>query len=305
MEDYLKPQIEEIDRQIEENRLLLGDPDLATLAEAEIARLEELKTSLLTPRPDTGGATASSSGIDASNAIVEIRAAAGGDEAGLFGGVLYRMYTRFADTRGWRVEQISENAGGLGNIKEAVFKVSGAGAYGLLKFESGVHRVQRVPETESSGRIHTSTATVAVDKDFHIEEKDIKMDTFHASGHGGQNVQKVETAVRLTHTPTGVIATCQTERSQFQNREKALAILRARVYEQQRAKEVPEVAANRRLQVGTGDRSEKIRTYNYPQDRITDHRLGESFHNIQKILDGDLNPLLDSLQKAAQEDSQG
>ena len=308
MEDYLKAQIEELDKRIEENKALLTDPVLAQLAQAEIDKLEETKKALLSHPEETSSAV-QDNGIDAKAAIVEIRAAAGGDEAGLFAGVLYRMYTRFADAKGWRVEQMNENSGGLGNIKEVVFRVSGRGAYGILKFESGVHRVQRVPETESSGRIHTSTATVAVlpeleDKDFHIDEKDIKMDTYHASGHGGQNVQKVETAVRLTHIPTGVIATCQTERSQFQNREKALAILRARVYEEEQAKEQAAVAANRRLQVGTGDRSEKIRTYNYPQDRITDHRINESWHNIQKILDGDLNPMLTSLQKAAAEDSQ-
>jgi peptide chain release factor 1 len=285
---------------------LLSDPELSQLAQTEIAKLEEQRDALLAST--VASQEEEGKNVDTHNCLVEIRAAAGGDEAGLFASVLYRMYSRFADSKGWKIEQLSINEGGIGNIKEVVFKVGGKGAYGLLKFESGVHRVQRVPETESSGRIHTSTATVAVlpeleDRDFHIEEKDIKIDTFHASGHGGQNVQKVETAVRLTHLPTGVIATCQTERSQFQNREKALAILRARVYEEEQAKKQAEVAEHRRLQVGTGARSEKIRTYNYPQDRITDHRIGQSFHNIQETLDGDLTVILDSLQKADEEDS--
>ncbi|HEY4695037.1 MAG TPA: PCRF domain-containing protein [Candidatus Nanoarchaeia archaeon] len=305
--DYIKQQIEQLDRQIAENKALLSDPELASLAQAEINRLEEVKQALLTPVASPGDEK-DSTGIDTHSAIVEVRAAAGGDEAGLFAGVLYRMYARFADSQVWKVEQLSISEGGLGNIKEVVFRVSGLGSYGLLKFESGVHRVQRVPETESSGRIHTSTATVAVlpeleDRDFHIDEKDIKIDTFHASGHGGQSVQKVETAVRLTHLPTGVIATCQTERSQFQNKEKALSILRARVYEALASEQKAEVDTNRRLQVGTGDRAEKIRTYNYPQDRITDHRIGKSWHNIEKILDGDLLPILTSIQQADQEDS--
>ena len=308
MEDYLKEQIEELDRQIAENQALLSDPELNDLAQAEIQKLEEQKQALLTPTESNGTIDINQTGVDTNNAIMEIRAAAGGDEAGLFGGVLYRMYSRFAESKGWPVEQISINEGGIGNIKEVIFRVVGRGAYGLLKFESGVHRVQRVPETESSRRIHTSTATVAVlpeleDKDFHIDEKDIKTETYHASGHGGQNVQKVETAVRLIHIPTGTIATCQTERSQFQNKEKAMAILRARVYEAETAKEKAELDTNRRLQVGTGDRSEKIRTYNYPQDRITDHRIGKSWHNIQKLLDGYLGPVLTDLQQANKEDS--
>lgn len=305
--EFLKEQIALIEKQITDTQKLLSDPELRALAESEIQKLTEQKSALEQSLNQNSGGSSSSDNVDSHNCIVEIRAAAGGDEAGLFAGDLYRMYTRFATNKGWKVEQLSSNEGGIGNIKEAIFKVNGFGAYGILKFESGVHRVQRVPVTESSGRIHTSTATVAVlpelkDQDFHINEANLKIDTFHASGHGGQNVQKVETAVRVTHIPTGMVATCQTERSQFQNREKALDILRARVFEQEEAKKMAAVAKDRKLQVGTGDRSEKIRTYNFPQDRITDHRINKNWHNIEVILDGDLDQLLTDLQEASSAD---
>lgn len=306
--DYLQNQIDLLEKQIEDTKKLLSDPELKNLAEHEIQKLIEQK-SALEQSLSQNNSTSTDENIDSHNCLVEIRAAAGGDEAGLFAQNLYRMYTRFAINQGWKVEQLTTTEGGIGNLKESVFKVSGKGAYGLLKFESGVHRVQRVPETESSGRIHTSTATVAVlpelkDQDFHINEADLKIDTFHASGHGGQNVQKVETAVRITHLPTRIVATCQTERSQFQNREKALDILRARVFEAEESKKMAEVAQNRKLQVGSGDRSEKIRTYNFPQDRITDHRVNKNWHNIQRILDGDLGQILNDLKSFSESETE-
>jgi len=293
--DYFKKQLEDLENKIAVTRKLLDDPALAELARQEIAVLEKQRQELLT----NAGAAASN---EASKAVIfEIRAAAGGDEAGLFAGDLYRMYTRYAEREGWKVEQLSLNEGGLGNIKEVVFRVQGNGAYEKLNHESGVHRVQRVPVTESSGRIHTSTATVAVlpevtEREFHLDPKDLKVETYRSSGPGGQNVQKVETAVRIIHLPTAVIATCQSERSQFQNKERALSILRSRLFETQRQAEKTGVDVTRKSQIGTGERSEKIRTYNYPQNRITDHRINKSWHNLESIVDGGLEPIINSLQ---------
>lgn len=275
------------------------DPDLVTLAQEEIEKTqasietleEKLRRSLLPKDPFAD-----------KDVIVEIRAAAGGDEASLFAGDLYRMYTRYAERKGWTAEVLDSHPSALGGFKEITFEVHGQGAYSHLKLESGVHRVQRVPVTEASGRIHTSTATVAVlpvadDIDVHIDEKDLRIDVFNASGHGGQSVQKNATAVRITHLPTGIVAVCQDERSQLKNRTKAMAVLRARVLDIEQRKQREEVDSTRRSQVGTGERSEKIRTYNFPQDRVTDHRIGYSRHNLPALLDGDIDDIIEKIRE--------
>lgn len=292
--DYLKTQMAQIEKKIEEAKKMMADPTMEELAKEEILQLESEKKSLESSL-NTNDSTPESKAV-----IVEIRAAAGGNEAGLFASDLYRMYTRFAENNKWKVGQLSINEGGIGNLKEVVFRVSGPNAYEKLKFESGVHRVQRVPATESSGRIHTSTATVAVlpeitEKEFHLDPKDLKIETYHASGHGGQNVQKVETAVRITHLPSGAAVTCQSERSQFQNKERALAIIRSRIYEAEKQAQKEGVDTNRKLQVGSGDRSEKIRTYNFTQNRVTDHRVNKSWHDLETIIDGDLDKIVSAL----------
>jgi peptide chain release factor 1 len=284
---------------IEEANTLVGsdDEELAELAQMELVdlepRVEKLETAIkgmLLPQDPR----------DKRNVIVEIRAGTGGDEAGLFASDLFRMYTRYAERQNWKTEVLSMNETGVGGFKEVTFEIRGRGAFSRLKHETGVHRVQRVPTTESQGRIHTSTATVAMlaevdEVEITIPEKDIKMDVYKSAGAGGQNVQKNATAVRLTHLPTGMVVQCQDERSQLQNRLRAMAILRARLYEIEENKRQEEIAENRRSQVGTGERSEKIRTYNFPQSRITDHRIGFTSHNLTGMLDGDLDDLLDEL----------
>ncbi len=238
---------------------------------------------------------------DDKNVIVEIRGGAGGDEAALFAGNLFRMYTRYAERNKWKTEIMDKNEIGVGGIKEIVFLIQGQGAYSRLKFESGVHRVQRVPETESSGRIHTSTATVAVlpevedVKEVEINPSDLKIDTYRAGGAGGQHVNMTDSAVRITHLPTGIVVGCQDERSQLKNRDKAMKVLASKLYELELEKQRSEVESNRRLQVGTGARSEKIRTYNYPQGRVTDHRIKLTLHRLEAVLDGDLDEIIDAL----------
>ena len=276
---------------------LLSDSEMRELAQADLEQLrprrdeleEKLKLLLLPKDP-----------YDDKNVILEIRPAAGGEESALFSGDLFRMYTRYAERRGWKVELLNVQETGIGGFSDVEVSIQGQGAYSQLKFESGVHRVQRVPATESGGRIHTSTATVAVlpeaeDVDVEVNPNDVEIDVYHSSSAGGQNVQKVATAIRLTHKPTGIVVTCQDERSQFQNKEKAFRILRARLLEREQKAQLSDRTDARRAQVGSGDRSEKIRTYHFPDGRVTDHRIPLTIHNLPQILDGGIQPFIDSL----------
>ena len=286
-----------VKQSMEEAEELMKDPEMKELAEEEYYASkeklpeieEELKFLLIPKDPD-----------DDKNIICEIRAGAGGEEAALFAGTLFRMYTMYAEKKHWKLEVLNENETGLGGYKEISFMITGKGVYSRLKFESGVHRVQRVPDTESSGRIHTSTATVAVlpvveDVEIEINPADIKMEVFRASGAGGQHINKTSSAVRLIHEPTGIVVECQTERSQFQNKDNAMKMLRTKLYEIEKQKQDSEISNARKSQVGSGDRSEKIRTYNYPQGRITDHRIGMSIYQMENFLNGDLDEMIDNL----------
>lgn len=284
---------------IEATKELLSpnDEELKEMAEEELSQLEEKKEKLLEeikilliPKDPN----------DEKNVIMEIRAGAGGEEAALFAHDLFRMYSMYAEKKGWKVEIMSSNETDIGGFKEVILNISGKGSYSRLKYESGVHRVQRVPTTEAGGRIHTSTATVAVlpeveEVDVEINPNDIKIDVFRSGGHGGQSVNTTDSAVRVTHIPTGIVVTCQDERSQIQNRERALKILRAKLYEMALQEQQREIAETRKSQVGTGERSERIRTYNFPQGRVTDHRIGLTLYRLQEVLDGDLDEIIDAL----------
>ena len=286
-----------VKKNFEDSKEVLNDPDMKDLAEMEMLDAKdklpvlesELKILLIPKDPD-----------DDKNVICEIRGGAGGDEAALFSATLFRMYSMYCDRKGWKLDVLNENSTELGGYKEISFMITGKGAYSRLKFESGVHRVQRVPDTEASGRIHTSTASVSIlpevgDVEININPADVKMEVFRASGAGGQHVNKTSSAVRLIHIPTGMVVECQSERSQFQNRDYAMKLLQSKLYEKEKAERDQEIDSARRSQIGNADRSEKIRTYNYPQGRITDHRIGFSVFKFQNFLDGDLDEMIDNL----------
>jgi peptide chain release factor 1 len=290
---------------IEDSKAMLednNDREFEDMVKAELTELQnkkealedELKVLLLPKDPN-----------DDKSVIVEIRGAAGGEEAALFAGSLFRMYTRYAERQGWKIDMLSSNATDIGGYKEVVFEIDGKGAYSKLKYESGAHRVQRVPDTESSGRVHTSTATVAVlpeaeDVEVNINTNDLRIDVFRSGGHGGQSVNTTDSAVRITHLPTGVVVTCQDEKSQLKNKEKAMKHLKTKLLEAETARHNAEIASDRKSQVGTGDRSERIRTYNFPQGRVTDHRIGLTIYQLDSFMDGDIIEMIDALNNSAQ-----
>ncbi len=297
-------EFQRVERQVRETRQLLEDarqdPEMEVLVKDELGdlaqrreRLEEKLVEILRPRDPN----------DERDVIVEIRAGTGGEEAGLFAADLFRMYTRYSEEKGWKVEVLNTNETGIGGLREVIFEVVGKGAYSRLKFESGVHRVQRIPVTESGGRIHTSTATVAVlpepeEVEVDINEADLRIDVYRSTGHGGQSVNTTDSAVRITHLPTGLVVTCQDEKSQLKNKTKALAVLRARLYSLEMEKHHTGIAEARRAQVGSGERAEKVRTYNFPQDRVTDHRIQMTVHNLPGVLEGQIDSLIDALTAA-------
>jgi peptide chain release factor 1 len=296
MEDYRQIQLADLDKKIEETKILLEDPEMTELAKAEIESLEKQKADILATF-DTGKEN-SSEDLDERNVILQVSGAAGGDEAKLWGQELLRMYQRFAQMKGLKIETLDED----------VIKIEGAGAFEMFKYEAGVHRVQRTPITEKRGRVHTSTAAVSVlpeleDIDLHINPDDVKFEAFRSGGHGGQNVNKVSTAVRLIHIPSGIVVTCQTQRFQAQNREIALEMLRAKLWEAEVEKQHGEIAGLKATQVGRGMRSEKIRTYNFPQDRLTDHRIGKSWGNLEVILEGNLDNVIDAMKELEEKES--
>ena len=288
----------------EEAKTMLTDADMAAMAREELVHLEEEIPAcereiqlLLLPRDPN----------DERNVVMEIRGGAGGEEAALFGAMLMRMYTRYAERHGWRVEMMDANMTELGGVKEAIFTISGAGAFSRLKYESGVHRVQRIPATESNGKRQTSTATVAVlpeaeEVDVRIDPCDLRIDVYRASGHGGQYINKTDSAVRITHLPTGTVVTCQDEKSQLKNKEKAMRVLRARLYERMQSEKDAAYAGERRAQVGTGDRSERIRTYNFNEGRVSDHRIGKTIYSIDAFVDGDMDEIIDELILSSQQE---
>lgn len=287
----------EVKKQMDEAKELMSDPDMKEMAEEEyysckesLEKMEDELKILLLPKDVN----------DDNNVIIEIRGGAGGEEAALFAYNLYRMYTMYADLKRWQVEVIDINETGIGGIKEVSFMIKGKGAYSRLKFESGVHRVQRVPETEASGRIHTSTVTVAVlpeieDVEVEINQNDLRIDTYRSSGAGGQHVNKTSSAIRITHIPTGIVVACQNERSQLQNKETAMKMLRSKLYEKKQEEQERELTTTRRLQVGSGDRSEKIRTYNYPQSRVTDHRINYTMYQLESFMNGNIDEMVEAL----------